>query len=152
MSKFKFPWNSFFLDYSNLSLSLKSEISGHELASCKNSEGSYDCYCQDGFEGSGKECYKTCPEYQELDSTGLNCTCLPNFEQNLTALPEIDCYDVDECTENIDFRCDINGRCKNLIGNYTCDGCEEGYYGSGFKDCLKINYGSCNNQKIYFSY
>nr|XP_054761158.1 dendrite extension defective protein 1-like [Lytechinus pictus] len=48
--------------------------------------------------------------------------------------------DINECTSNIDG-CDVNARCVNNIGSYTCE-CQDGYEGDGF---------SCN-ERIYIDY
>ncbi|TKR68510.1 hypothetical protein L596_024483 [Steinernema carpocapsae] len=33
----------------------------HPLAKCTNTEGSYECHCQNGFIGDGKQCYQSYP-------------------------------------------------------------------------------------------
>ena len=109
-------------------------------ATCQNTEGSFDCFCLNGFTGDGKTCQVVCPETQKLAPNGINCTCDDNYAQNLTALPAIECYDINECEDNIDYRCDQMGNCVNIIGNYTCSGCIPPYRGSGYKGecCMEI--------------
>lgn len=93
-------------------------------ANCSNSIGSYNCFCFDGFEGSGFNCSGIAPRH------------VKRYNDVGTALLTIECHypDIDECTRELD-NCDINAECTNTIGGYNCT-CNIGYTGSGFmSDC-----------------
>ena len=105
-------------------------------ATCLNTEGSYECSCLPGYDGDGFTCEIICPDKQILGPNGIDCICDEGYVQNFTALPELVCYDIDECDLNIDYACDQFGVCNNIVGNYTCMGCIPPYIGSGYKgDC-----------------
>ena len=48
--------------------------------------------------------------------------------------------DIDECESNT-HNCDVNAKCNNTYGNYSCI-CNEGYYGLG-------DMGNCHGISIY---
>ncbi|XP_041472517.1 uncharacterized protein LOC121421785 [Lytechinus variegatus] len=63
------------------------------------------------------------------------------------------CNDTNECTSGIDG-CDVNARCVNSIGSYTCE-CQDGYEGDGFScnERIYIDYGSELDRSLgYFRY
>ena len=59
---------------------------------CKDTEGSYECYCFQGFNRSDGN---------------------PSEKQNIT------CVNIDECKEGSD-KCEANANCTDTEGGYTC--------------------------------
>ena len=82
----------------------------HTKAKCTNSIGTYDCKCETGFIGNGR-----------------NCNCQKGFEINHAG----NCIDVDECST--EGTCHPNADCENTIGSYECR-CKYGFVGNG-KTC-----------------
>lgn len=83
-------------------------------AECIDTEGSFNCTCNNGFRGNGTDGY--------CSGKILICN-LNNIE-----IYCVSCTDVDECTE---FEpCHANASCKNLVGSFECT-CNEGYQGDG---------------------
>ncbi len=50
--------------------------------------------------------------------------------------------DYDECEQN-EHNCDVNARCTNIIGGYSCN-CKPGYTGNGTR-------GNCSRRGEYFA-
>ncbi|XP_038718704.1 wall-associated receptor kinase 2-like [Tripterygium wilfordii] len=61
---------------------------------------------------------------------GYRCSCKEGFRGN-PYFPD-GCQDIDECKEPEKYKCE--GRCKNTIGNYTCN-CPVGMHGDGKVGC-----------------
>ena len=103
----------------------------HADASCTNTNGTYNCTCNDGYEFDID--VATC-----TDNIGFyNCTCFDGFEGEGF---EGNSTEIDECdpvTGTHDF--DANAVCDNIIGSYECT-CIDGYEGNGFTDnCTDID-------------
>ena len=72
-----------------------------ENALCANELGSYNCTCNDGYYGTGKDCNpgdcddaKDCGQNEECVSPrGADCECKVGFERDENG----DCIDIDEC-------------------------------------------------------
>ena len=106
-----------------------------ERATCSNSEGSYYCYCQEGFHGDGLSCYqgscddRSCPTNKKCSSlTTKECECKAGFIPKGNS-----CLDIDECS--LVNECDERARCDNLDGTYSCT-CVAGWEGNG-TDCVQ---------------
>jgi hypothetical protein len=84
-----------------------------DKATCQNSDGSFTCTCNQGYNGDGKTCC----------SSGYTIS-------NGT------CQDIHECNEGLDD-CDDNAACANNTGGFTCK-CNSGYEGDG-KSCTNID-------------
>ena len=104
----------------------------HDKAVCSNSEGGYECNCQDGYFGDGQTCFpgycsdSNCPpsDHKECVSRRSNlCKCIEGYHFNNLSV----CVDIDECKPE---PCDQNASCANLPGNFSCT-CSFGYHGDG---------------------
>ena len=100
-------------------------------AQCKNLPGSHVCACLPGFHGNGTFCEvgscsdDICPTYEECVSpTRTDCECKKGFKRDLYSR----CIDEDECSTS--NKCDMNAKCENSVGSFTCS-CNSGFYGSG---------------------
>ena len=122
----------------------------HADASCTNTNGTYNCTCNDGYEFDIDDV--TCINIDECDrgehtcdgnatctdNIGFyNCTCFDGFEGEGF---EGDCTEIDECDPVTGTHdCDVNAVCDNIIGSYECS-CIDGYEGNGFTDnCTDID-------------
>ena len=102
----------------------------HQDFNCKNTPGSFECHCSEGFSAIGENCVDvdecstskhTC--YRDLQCRNtpgtFECYCLDGF--NAT---DEDCVDINECERN--QACESNLHCTNSIGSYSC-GCPDGF-------------------------
>ncbi|CAG2220240.1 unnamed protein product [Mytilus edulis] len=100
---------------------------------CKNSIGSYQCDCKNGFylASDGKtcedinECSKNngdCNQNCKNVDGSYNCFCMDGYK---LARDGKMCEDIDEC---LDMTCLNNGSCVNVLGSYSCQ-CNQGFSG-----------------------
>lgn len=94
-----------------------------ENANCTDTEGSFQCTCNDGYTGNGTHCegkifYITIESICHIQKNKLLI-----FTLSITILA-----DIDECFYN--FPCDDNANCTNTDGSFLCE-CNNGYSGSG---------------------
>ncbi|XP_078572329.1 uncharacterized protein LOC144859503 [Branchiostoma floridae x Branchiostoma japonicum] len=104
---------------------------------CENTDGSYRCTCQDGYQLSGltdcrdiNECSNDnggCSHNCENTDGSYRCTCQDGYQLSGST----DCRDINECS-NDNGGCSHN--CENTDGSYRCI-CQDGYQLSGLTDC-----------------
>ena len=109
----------------------------HADATCTDTEGSYDCACNEGFEGDGTECVAVdpcsiaaCDEHATC--TDGACVCNNGYEGDGES-----CTNEDECA---DQPCHIDATCTDTEGSYEC-ACNEGFEGDG-TECTLTVFGS----------
>ncbi|KAH9505773.1 hypothetical protein Btru_055750 [Bulinus truncatus] len=115
---------------------------------CINTEGSFQCSCQQGFYRFKSSDCIVCPPYyygkfcsQSCDCNSNNANSCNNVNGTCTCKSQwkgTDCTtDVDECQENT-YTCPNNSHCTNNNGGYTCD-CNSGYFKNTTSNtCQKI--------------
>ncbi|CAB4002444.1 fibrillin-2-like isoform X48, partial [Paramuricea clavata] len=107
----------------------------HNNATCNNTDGSFECSCNEGYSGNGTSCENIdeCVDRSHdchynatcTDTDGsFNCSCNSGFSGNGTY-----CQDVDECALGTD-NCHDNATCNNTDGSFECS-CNQGYSGNG---------------------
>merc|ERR1719357_1311133 len=109
-------------------------------ADCVNLEGSYECKCHAGYDGTGQECtdVNECDSAHSCDANAqcmntegsYECACNDGFSGDGYM-----CTDINECER--EGACDVNASCNNLAGTYEC-ACNTGYEGDGTM-CTDIN-------------
>merc|ERR1712050_537541 len=114
----------------------------HAHASCTNTDGSFTCECNDGFQGNGAQCSDVnecvlgtdnCHAHALCINTdgGFACKCNDGYHGN-----GVQCSDVDECILGTD-NCHAYASCTNTGGSFTCN-CNDGYQGNGVQ-CSDVN-------------
>ena len=114
----------------------------HENFNCRNTPGSFECYCLDGFNATQENCVDidecstalhTCNKNFDCKNTqgSFECYCLDGF--NAT---EENCVDIDECSTTL-HTCHNNFNCKNTEGSFECH-CSEGF-SKNDENCIDID-------------
>ncbi|CBY36829.1 unnamed protein product, partial [Oikopleura dioica] len=114
-------------------------------ASCTDTEGGYECACNDGFTGNGFVCIEfvnecedgthECSEYATCNDAplGYTCACDAGFSGDGYV-----CEDEDECFDESDW-CDREvSVCVNELGTFSCN-CNSGYVTVDAKRCRDID-------------
>lgn len=110
-----------------------------ENAACMNRTGGFDCFCNDGYTGNGRQCRSlsdcggaanTCHADAECSRTddGVSCACTQGF----TGDGQV-CVDIDECAEDTAV-CPDNASCRNLRSGYECS-CDPTFEGDPRMAC-----------------
>ena len=105
-------------------------------ASCTSLLDTFQCVCDQGWEGDGLDCddmdecideTDNCDEHH-ADCTNTDgsyeCDCMDGYDGD-----GLVCDDMDECTDSTDD-CDVNATCTNTDGGFDCD-CNPGWEGDG---------------------
>ena len=95
----------------------------HPNAQCINSDGSFECHCDEGYDGNGSTCtdIDECLENPDICGPGkclnlrgsFSCECQLGYMNSDRAM---ECIDVDEC--DIFRSVCTNGLCENLDGSF----------------------------------
>ncbi|CAF0720516.1 unnamed protein product [Adineta steineri] len=115
---------------------------------CHNTIGSYNCYCQPGYETIVSSNGIICQDINEcLDGTrcsnghcinnngSFTCVCNPGFTPDI--FNPLHCDDIDECL--LSNNCTGNNEiCENIPGSYKCI-CARGYRRDEHNNCININ-------------
>lgn len=105
-------------------------------AACTNLPGTFQCVCNDGYEGPGVSCADIdecesdpCDENATCSNSpgDFACACLPGF-----AGTGLVCDDINECDAD---PCDPLASCTNSAGSFSCSDCPAGYTGTGATTC-----------------
>ncbi|XP_062601119.1 latent-transforming growth factor beta-binding protein 1-like, partial [Saccostrea cucullata] len=103
---------------------------------CTNTNGSYMCTCDDGYElvdlsncSDIDECLVHVCHICSNWAGGFDCSCYEGYSLNISTLS---CHNINECEENI-HNCSDNATCHDTDGGYSCT-CFKGFEGSG-KNC-----------------
>ena len=89
-------------------------------ARCENTPGSFECHCEDGYEGDGQQCTSLCPSDCSDDSTcqsvggELLCVCNDGYQGDGTT-----CTDLNECSQGL-HDCVSPAVCVNEPGGFSC--------------------------------
>ncbi len=122
----------------------------HSDATCTNTDGSFECSCNAGFDGDGLECTDidectlgsdTCDDHADCANTAgsFTCTCKDGWEGDGET-----CNDINECANADSNNCDVNATCTNIDASYTCE-CNTGFLGNG-ESCTDIN--ECDDDEL----
>ena len=132
----------------------------HGNAQCLNTNGSYTCACEEGYEGLGRffcinidECAlgtHTCDSKSSVcrdTRGGFQCPCRPGFVGMGKGKP---CSDIDECRYMDMFGCHANSSCRNYPGGFACE-CSAGFTGDGHQcdDVDECDVGSVTSDDLF---
>ncbi|PFH33692.1 calcium binding egf domain-containing protein [Besnoitia besnoiti] len=117
---------------------------------CVNTEGSYDCICDQHRRLSGTVCEDINECIDKTDNCGrftecINrdgepplCKCIDGYAGN-DDQPGTDCTDVDECSqEGAESLCPDNADCIKTVGSYRCE-CHPGYQMADDNICEQVD-------------
>ena len=91
-----------------------------ENAECSDTHGSFNCTCNEGYDGDGLQCNSTSTRLR--GSHPLRCM---HIEIKIT----VSCTDINECEINPDI-CGDKAECNDTDGSYVCI-CSVGFSGNG---------------------
>lgn len=138
----------FFIWHSGTSCTNINECNGTNTqcdpnAVCQDTEGSFSCICESGYNGTGLSCQdinecdisSNCQGTSTCSNTNgsFTCNCTTGFSYNGTT-----CVDINEC-ENSET-CPAQANCTNTEGSFNCM-CKSGFTGDG-NSCVDID--ECN--------
>ncbi|KAK2145707.1 hypothetical protein LSH36_662g04002 [Paralvinella palmiformis] len=108
------------------------DLKCHTDGQCDFRDGLYNCFCNEGYVGDGRQCHDIdecsamdppCDVNAACNNTigSFTCTCDDGFRGS-----GLVCSDIDECILG-DNDCDENADCINTVGSYQCP-CKTGYH------------------------
>jgi hypothetical protein len=97
----------------------------HSNASCTDSEGSFDCQCNNGYAGDG---VSNCASRTKFHTWGFVFVFRINVYVNIF-------IDINECITN---PCHHNASCTDNEGSFVCQ-CNSGFSGDGLNCTSKAN-------------
>ncbi|KAL9970865.1 hypothetical protein ACROYT_G023317 [Oculina patagonica] len=97
----------------------------HPAADCINAEGSFNCSCRSGYNGTDINCtdidectigYHGCHVFANCSNTdgSYDCSCITGYSGT-----GYSCADIDECITG-DHDCHLNANCINTAGSFNC--------------------------------
>ena len=101
---------------------LTSKHTCHDNATCTDTDGSYNCTCNTGYEGDGVNCTGICIEYHSPPTVPVAKT----YQADGLFLLSLD---INECVSAQD-NCHTYASCTNTAGSFYCM-CDSGYEGDG---------------------
>jgi hypothetical protein len=121
---------------------------------CTNSIGGFECKCEAGYHGNGRECSVNvpCSEDPAICDTRASCATMNGKKVCLCGAGFAGdggrCRDVDECAQQKD-RCGAHAKCVNTEGSFECK-CDWGWTRAG-DACVDIdecaaNTDNCTNR------
>uniref|UniRef100_A0A0G4F227 Uncharacterized protein n=1 Tax=Chromera velia CCMP2878 TaxID=1169474 RepID=A0A0G4F227_9ALVE len=114
----------------------------HNWALCNDTDGSFTCTCNAGYDGNGTSCHDidectlnthNCDANATCTNTTGSFSCACDVGFNGTGLL---CSDIDECSTSTD-NCHASAGCTNDFGSFSCS-CNTGFAGDGI-DCSDID-------------
>uniref|UniRef100_A0A0G4G3N3 Uncharacterized protein n=1 Tax=Chromera velia CCMP2878 TaxID=1169474 RepID=A0A0G4G3N3_9ALVE len=114
-------------------------------ATCVDSEGSFECSCESGYELDAENDCKNIDECDlGLHTCSVNATCIDSdgsfecsCERGYELDEENDCKNINECERGLDT-CGVNATCNDSAGSFECS-CESGYELDGANDCENVD-------------
>ncbi|XP_022795137.1 fibrillin-1-like [Stylophora pistillata] len=149
------PWYATGASSANISITNQTFHNCSKEMICKNTAGSYECTCQEGYHidrskwacQDTDECFtnNTCHSNAScLNTVGsFYCKCNSGFAgDGLT-----NCSDINECSLKIG-NCTLKSVCINTVGGYFC-ACENGFQRNGtlcqdVDECSSIDFNNCH--------
>jgi len=110
----------------------------HDLATCENTPGSFQCTCLDGYAGDGVNSCTLIPEVVLTTCANLDCNMITSYCDEVGETPKCrcndgyiqfngkgKCHDTNECANRKNNNCHRFAECVNTPGSYHCV-CMEG--------------------------
>ena len=118
-------------------------------ANCTNRFGSFECTCNEGFDGNGEHCTLAQKCREKFDCFGVfeecvwseedsefSCGCSSGYESVLQNEGAV-CRDLDECENGQALKCyEFQGAdCVNFEGGFDCECGQGGFTTSDYRNC-----------------
>ncbi|XP_035686932.1 neurogenic locus Notch protein-like [Branchiostoma floridae] len=141
---------------------LGTDICDENAKECRNTPGSYECICKDGFQRTtlhgGRKCDNidecsvnngNCSQKCEDTQGSFYCRCQKGYHLDTDGRT---CININECAANTTNDCASNAVCRDDLGGFHCD-CNPGYEGDGslcgdINECLQNGDGGQGGCKV----